>query len=313
MHKIIKDIFTIFNDHYTKVGDYSATELINPPRVVTLKNRYPECSKDIFMIRSAASLFGSGVHSYIEKLLKPYDSKYQLEQRLQMKLMDKKLSGTYDILVDNKDMYDIKTCKAWKLIFDPEMKDWHEQQNIYAWMIKQIHGIELKSINIIAMYLDWMVGNAMRSKSYPQEPIIVYPLKLWPYEKTEHFIINKLQELITCEDIPDDELPPCTREERWEKFPEGVTKKYAVMKNKDAKRAARILLSKEDTIQYCKENKGLNSASYVEIRYAERKRCETYCEVNNKCNHYLTYKKDIENDTLFDIVPMDLILNGKWI
>jgi len=76
MHGIIEDIFKIFVNKYTKVGDYSATELITPPRIVILNGRYPECSKDISMMKNAASLIGSGVHFYLEHLLKPYDAKY---------------------------------------------------------------------------------------------------------------------------------------------------------------------------------------------------------------------------------------------
>jgi len=113
--------------------------------------------------------------------------------------------------------------------------------------------------------------------------------------------------------MEDDELPLCTPEDRWERFPEGVTKKYAVMKNKDAKRAARVLLSKSEAIKYCKTAKGLSGASFIEVRYAQRKRCEKYCDVKMKCNTFITYWDDMVNGTLNDTVPMDYVLSGRWV
>ncbi|MFA9409337.1 MAG: hypothetical protein ACERKJ_10980 [Candidatus Dadabacteria bacterium] len=110
MHEIIKDIFTTYAGHYKKEGDYSATELINPPRVTILNNKYPECSKRISMMGNAASLVGTGVHKYIEGLLTPYSDKYKLEHRLFVDVLNRKLSGAFDILKDNKDIFDIKTC-----------------------------------------------------------------------------------------------------------------------------------------------------------------------------------------------------------
>jgi len=129
-----------------------------------------------------------------------------MEQTMECMVGDKKLSGTYDMLVNNEDVFDIKTCKTWKLLFEPEMTDWHEQQNIYAWMLKKSQGISVASLNIIAIYLDWMEGHVIRSKKYPKEPVIVYPLSVWPHEKTEEFIHEKIDRLVSCEAMEDDEL-----------------------------------------------------------------------------------------------------------
>ena len=313
-YDIIKDLFKIYANHYHKSGDYSVTEIIDPPRVVALNNRYPECNETIEMIRSTASLVGTGVHKYIEQLMKPYESKYQLEQNMKTKILDRVLSGTYDILSKGKtnDLYDIKTCKVWKLIFDPNMVDWHKQQNIYKWMADK-NGIRIDSINILAVYMDWVEGNVVRNKSYPKEPMIIYPLEMWSDEKTENFITDRMKLHIGHEETPDEDLPACTPEERWGRFPEGVTEKFAIFKTKESKRAVRVLLTKEDAVEYCRTAKGLGSNSFVEVRYAARKRCEKYCSVNTKCNHYQTYINNIENDTLNDIIPYDLVMQVSWI
>jgi hypothetical protein len=312
MYDIIKDIFESFSGNYVKEGDYSCTELISPPRVVMLSNRYPDCKDEFSMIKSTASVIGTGVHSYVESLLKPNTDKYQLERRLMVNVLDKRLSGTFDIFVDEKHVFDIKTCKTWKLVFEPDMKDWHEQQNIYAWMLRQ-YGYTIESINILAIYLDWKVGNTLRDRNYPQEPMIIYPLELWDNSKAEALVHDRISRLLACEILKDDELPKCTPEEMWSRFPEGVDKKYAVMKNKDAKRAVRVLLSKEDTKEYISTAKGLSSDSFVEVRHAARKRCDDYCDVKSKCNQYNAYRHNIKNGTLNDIIPLEQIWQGRWV
>lgn len=311
MHELIKDIFTTFNDHYHKVGDYSVTDLIAPPRIVALKNRYPECEKEISMIQSTASLIGTGVHKYVEFLLKPWDSKYSLEQTLRTGMLKRVLSGTYDVLVRNKDLFDIKTCKTWKLIFDPDMAEWIEQQNIYKWLL-EINGVNVESLNILAVFLDWQEGMLVRSKTYPREPMQIFPLPIWSTEQTEEFVTRKLTMHLDCEDLLDDDLPACTPEEMWQRFPEGVSEKYAVMKSPTAKRAARVLTTKTETRRYCKETKGIDSNSFVEVRYAQRTRCERYCKVNSKCNYYNMYMRAKTNESLYDSVPMDSVINGGW-
>jgi len=85
-----------------------------------------------------------------------------------------------------------------------------------------------------------------------------------------------------------------------------------VMKSATAKRAMRVLLTKKDTREYCEQAKGLDSESFVEIRYAQRTRCERYCNVNSKCDHYQMYMRAKENDTLYDSVPLDNVLAGRW-
>jgi len=85
------------------------------------------------------------------------------------------------------------------------------------------------------------------------------------------------------------------------------------MKTKDSKRAMRVLTSKEDAVEYCSTSKNLTSASHIEVRYATRRKCEKYCNVNSKCNHYLSYLDSVQHGTLNDIVPMDVILRGGWL
>ena len=57
------------NSSYVSFGDYSVTDLINPPRVVLLNKRHkheviPPASSTI------AAVMGTGIHNEIERLLR---------------------------------------------------------------------------------------------------------------------------------------------------------------------------------------------------------------------------------------------------
>jgi len=85
------------------------------------------------------------------------------------------------------------------------------------------------------------------------------------------------------------------------------------MKSSKAARAARVLLSKKEAVDFCRSSKTLNSDSFIEVRYATRTRCDKYCQVNSVCNHYQTYLQKLKTNTLNERIPMDLILNGRWL
>jgi hypothetical protein len=307
------DALKVHAGHYQSFGDYSVTTLIDPPRKVALQKRYrdklnPPPESQI------ASFIGTGVHKYFEECLRRYimvDPKYQLERTIMEKVGDRVITGTFDILYDGTRMYDIKTCKTWKLIFDPNMVDWVQQQNLYAYLLHK-RGHEVKAIHVIAVYLDWMEGNAVRDRqSYPQQNVVEYPLPLWSWEETELFLAERLALHKASEKVEDHELPECSRSERWERHEGGVLIKYAVMKNKQVKRATRVFDKAEEAIDYFKNSKKLDSSSFIEIRYAKRKRCEKYCSVNMFCSDYIEYTGQMENNTLNDYWDYDAIHQGR--
>jgi len=302
-------------ERYSSSGDYSVTDLINPARVVRLKKRYGE-SADQPLSSMIPAMLGTAIHEYFEKYLKLWvvKSQYpnlhfeeQLTHSFQVGEVDRTVSGRYDIR-DGGHMYDIKSCKVWKLIYDPDMKEWHEQQNLYDYLC-YLNDIHLESINIIALYKDWQEGNALRNRDYPQTQIAEYGLTRWDRDTQLDFLFTNLAKHVACEETQDDQLPPCTREERWERFPDGAEIHYAVMKTQTAKRAARVFKggTLSDAMAQAKAKvRGLSSDSMLEVRYATRTRCERYCAVNEWCNDYQAYMKDKKNETLNDYIKIIL-------
>jgi hypothetical protein len=247
-----------------------------------------------------SSFIGTAVHKYAEQCLKRYSDKYDLERRLTTTIEDRIISGTFDILLD-KIIFDIKTCKTWKLVYDPEMVDWHEQQNIYAYLL-YLDGIEVEHIYIQAIYLDWIASKALRDRNYPQQPDPVYELELWPFDETEDFLRGRVGLMKRYEEVPDELLPECTMKERWED-----PLRFACYKSNTAKQAYRVKNTLEEAIEIMKTTKGFGAGSYIEVRHAERKRCEKYCEVSHLCNVHRQYKSAIENNTLTEIIPYEQV------
>ena len=139
--KILERVAEMERERYSSSGDYSVTEIIDPPRLVRLKKRY---GSEVIQPLSAVipSMFGTAVHEYFEKYLKKWVFKtgyagYTFEEQLEAEVLGRKLSGRYDIR-DNLDLIDLKTCKVWKKVFDPNLKEWIEQQNCYAYLLKAV-------------------------------------------------------------------------------------------------------------------------------------------------------------------------------
>jgi hypothetical protein len=309
--KILQDVMCIENDRYKGGGDYSVTEIIDPPRLVRLKKKYKE--QIVTTIDSATdSLMGTAMHALIERNLRAYgaiDPHYLLEERLTADFTTRgetrALSGQYDILYKEKYMTDVKTAKVWKLTFDPDLKSWTQQQNIYA-CLSRMNGMPIETISVLMVFKDWSVAQAMRTANYPKEPIELRELTMWSDAEQKEFIEDRLAMHVACESMEDENLPDCTSEERWERFPSGQPVQYAVLKNEFAKRATKILSATNiaNAVIEAKDVKGITESSIIEIRHAERKRCEKYCAVCDFCHPHQEYMKRKKNNQMNEHYPL---------
>jgi len=288
---VLQRVAEMERERYKKSGDYSVTDIITPPRIVHLKKRYGHLVQPP-LEGAIASMIGTAIHEYFEKYLDLWTDKheydgYTLEEQVQIERLDRKISGRYDIREGDK-LYDLKSIKVWKLIFDQNLDEYHEQQNLYRLLLKLDKGVEIKALNIVAIYKDWQEGNALRDRAYPQNQMIEYELSLWSYEDTEKFLDGKLTELIRCEEVKDEDLPVCSRDERWERHPGGETIHYGILKNRKAKRATKVVKggSLDEAFVVARGMKGMTKDSVIEIRYAQPKRCQKYCDVNEHCSFW---------------------------
>lgn len=264
------------SDYKVKEKRYSATQLLDSVRACQLKRRHnDELEEDVSDLIFA--LFGQLSHSILERTGSA-DTDFT-EEKLITKIDDDgyELSGIFDLFSpEQKLVTDYKTCSVWKVV-SGDYKEWRFQLLIYAWQLRKI-GFEVKSGQIIAIMRDWSKSKAKFEENYPKHQVekIVFRFSEKDFQNIEKWIIERFEEHKAAEKLPDDELPMCSMEER---FNDGD--KYAVMK-KGRKRALRVLDSEEKAKEWMK----LNDGDFIERREGIDKKCLEYCSVCQFCKYY---------------------------
>jgi hypothetical protein len=172
---------------------------------------------------------------------------------------------------------DYKTASVWKVKFG-DFHDWYRQGMIYAWLLIK-NGFKVERCQFVAILKDHSRTDARRDAGYPQGPLYVYefPVTAQALEEIDVFIAAKVADYKRNKELTDDDIPPCSPEERWDK-----PTKYAV-KKEGRKTAVRVLDSESAAQNMATE---LGKGHYVEIRPGESVRCQGYCSCCEFCNFY---------------------------
>ena len=261
----------------------SATEIINSPQIVTLKHKHWD-EIEVDASEMVWSLFGSAVHGILEH---GKGKNHIVEERMHTTLDGWNLSGAIDLQEVDEDggihIRDYKVTGAWSV--RNEKQDWHDQLNVYAWLVEKVKGKQVKSLQIIAIIRDWAAREAAVKEDYPQAPIATIDIPLWDMEKREAFVMERLNLHATAyfESDSGGELPACTPEEMWEK-----PTSYAVKKEGGVR--AKSVHETRELAEKALPPKGY----FIEVREGERTRCEKYCQVSPFCKQYQTYKLEKE-------------------
>jgi hypothetical protein len=138
------------------------------------------------------------------------------------------------------------------------------------------------SVGIVAIIRDWSRRDAARNPDYPQSPVKEIPITLWPYQQREDFISERISKHSECEFHmeTDEELPPCTPEEMWEKPTTWALKK------KGGVRAIKVYETQEEA-----ESALDPKVHEIEVRLGSRTRCESFCPVNTYCQQWRDYQE----------------------
>jgi hypothetical protein len=190
-------------------------------------------------------------------------------------------SGAIDLQRVEEDgiiVADYKTTGAWAVM--NEKIEWEQQLNIYAWLVEKTKRIPVKKIEIIAIIRDWSRRDAR--EGYPEAPIKVLDINLWPYEEREAFIKSRItahSDASLATEIGES-YAPCTPTEMWEK-----PTTYAIKKIGN-KRATSVFEIKEEADA---ELEKLGKSYELEVRPGERTRCKEFCQVSQFCKQYLEY------------------------
>ncbi len=262
------------SEYKLKPTEYRVTSLLKGIRETILERRHQdEIEQDVSDM--IWLLFGTAVHNVLENHQEG-DQEIK-EARLKIPIGDYILSGQFDLYnAETTTITDYKTCSIWKVIYG-DYEDWRRQLLIYAYMLQSI-GFPVEKAEIIALMKDHSKSQAKVKADYPKQPVrkITFTFTEKDFAEIESWLHQRFEQISKAEKLPDDELPLCTPEERF-----NSGDKFAVMK-KGRKTALRVLDSMEDAENWMATNGG----NFIEVRKGEDKKCQDYCSACEFCNYY---------------------------
>jgi len=269
---------------HNRPGSLSATTLLKGDKEIVLYDRhFDELEQDAADLVWAS--FGTAFHAIMEK----QDTEAFKEEAFEIEVEGWKVTGRVDFYdMKTETLGDYKTASVWKVIYG-DFADWKAQGLTYAWLMRQ-HGLNVKRCEFVAFLKDHSKTEAKRKPDYPQQPVYKYAFDVTEadLEATEERIKAKIRSVTEAYKLGDDDIAPCTADERWE-----TATKYAVMKE-GRKTALKVCDDEQTANQYIEQTGGCGL--YVQERKGESKKCADYCPCAEFCNFYRDCVKQPESD-----------------
>lgn len=198
----------VSNDIYSKYGArFSVTELLSPPRQKVLQRQHEaEITEDVSEV--IYRLTGQIGHAIIERAA----SKDIVERVFVEEVLPGcTLKGQADIFANIGEV----SIEDWKFVTLWSYKDgvkpeYVAQLNMLRWLARKEFP-EVTALYSVPIYRDWSKREAERNPNYPQQGVERFKVEMWPLDRTEAFIKERIQLHVTAEV----RLPDCTPEERW--------------------------------------------------------------------------------------------------
>lgn len=263
---------------HNAAGCFSATTLNKGAKEIILSDRhFDEITVDA--ADSVWAVWGTAVHALLES--QP-DNNFH-EEKFKVPVCNSFVTGQVDSYdMEHATIFDWKTASVWKVQF-ADFGDWYKQGMTYAWLLKQ-SGLDVRHCVFVALLKDHSKSKAAKDASYPQSPVFKYEFDVTDEElqQTEARIIAKVAEIENAYKLGDDDIEPCSAEERW-----ADDEKWAVMKN-GRKTAIKLFDNSADADAMAGE---MGNAYYVEHRPAISRKCADYCKCKDFCNFYKAMNK----------------------
>ena len=267
-------------DQQQAVEGLRVSTLIGSARVPVLKSVYFDKIETDVSDR-AMTAFGSAVHLWFEHTVKVMQNPSVLtEQRLSVDAHGVKVTGQIDYQEYKLSEYvdkgvsvaikDVKTCATYKII-KGDYKDWENQLNVYAWLVRHAKNLKVDSLAVIAFMKDWKANDKPDNPSCAAQEI---PIKLWTEKEQDDYVEDRVRKHTRASF---EHLPLCTDEERWLVD----SRLFAVHENKNS-RAKRLFATEEESEQYVGDNKSLN----IQKRKPVFRKCAKWCDVSQFCDQY---------------------------
>ena len=262
-------------DNYSRGdADISVTGLLRPAQMAALEKRYHH-SLEVDARDEVWKLWGQAVHAILERANEGQNEQ-RVEKRLFMEIAGMTISGQPDAFDESSNtLTDYKVTTEFGSRQDKI--EWEEQANCYRLLWHEAEGIDVDQLQIVAILRDWRRADAERNPEYAQAPVVTIPIKLWPLEEARDFVLQRIVAHKEAKDLPDEQLPPCTDEERWKR---PIT--FAV-KKRGGKRALRVFKTEHEAKAFLASATGNNE---IETRGGEAIRCQSWCSVSQFCNQW---------------------------
>lgn len=268
------------SEHVYTPKRYSVTSLLKGTCEAILQRRHDDeitqdASEMVWMI------FGSAVHKILEESEETATQLKETWVSMDIPGTDYVMSGIMDLYDDKTgEITDWKTASVYKVLKD-DWEDYRKQLLYYAVILKDM-GFEPKSGKIVAMLKDHSPSKARTEADYPKLPVYQ---KRWVYTDAEiaaakQEIIERFKKIAEQEQVPDEELEPCSPSERWDDPP-----KYAVTKVGN-KRASKLCDTEEEAQKEVAERTTGKDKYEIIYRPGEHAKCEKYCTVTKWCPFY---------------------------
>lgn len=211
IHKLPSPIVrAIMNDPYDAGhADISTTRLINPPQVETLKYRYKDQIVEDVSER-IWTLLGQATHVIAERAA---DGTVISEKRFFARMNGWTVSGAVD-LIEGTTLIDYKVTSVYTYIYKSRIEEWTAQGNVNRWLAAQNGLTTIDKMENILILRDWAKRDAGR-KDYPQVQIVTQPLEVWPIEKAEAYVRERVLLHQKARGSEDKDMPACTDDEMW--------------------------------------------------------------------------------------------------
>lgn len=258
-------------------GRYSVTSIQKGVKEVMLERRH-NSEIEVDASDMVWAIFGQAVHALLENAQETA-SQFK-EVSIREEIDGRTLAGRIDLYDGaTETIEDYKTCSVWKVMFN-DFTDWERQLLIYAYLLKLI-GFRVKWLRNIAFLKDHSMEKAKYDSQYPAHPVFikVFDVTDGKLDDIEKYVKNKIALFKKYETFPDDNIPPCTPDERWYS---GT--KFAVMK-KGRKSALRLLDTEQDAKDWIAANTD-GKQIYIHKRQGVDRKCQDYCRASTFCHYW---------------------------
>lgn len=278
------------SDSYSRGdSDFSATDLIEEPRIVALKRMYPDMgTEDPY--ENPWKYISTIFHSLMESHSPDGEV---AEQRLFSEIDGVKISGAMDVQVISNGNVTIGDYKMTTSYAIKDTKKWEQQLNIYAWLVERESGYSVRELLVYAFIRDWKISMSEKIADYPSTPGLTIDIPLWDFSERQAFIEARVDLHSRCASMSEAELPACSEESRW---PSGTlwSVEYLLDSNEPSKKFFR---TKRDA------NKFIDSLSFedqlftnLSKTYETFRRCKSYCEFSDVCSVWNEWKGSRQYD-----------------